>query len=298
MMHKLPVDAKVFEEALKYKCRAHLGGDWEVGRNIMFGGQVVWSQLKGLHPVSDYMSYAQAVLEYLLKARHVSLLPEWRPCEEEQRFNLVQTQRQKVGPNGKIWPDEARTGAEYVEACAWYDRVEAELTSPAQMGVKISASSIRAVSKIQKAAAGLRQVTEQLREANEQPWERTKRIAARAGYAHVPAEETLADSDKRWRHEGGLVAIEKGCVLYDTYAHHQPADCLSGTRTMNGWAVAGFAVTDGATMHWGNAKKEVEGETTCDKRGALIREKALVKTSPIQDFDKPTFSERECGVWG
>lgn len=78
----------------------------------------------------------------------------------------------------------------------------------------------------------------------EQPWEKQARIAASAGYAHVPPEETDTVRLMRGQHETVLRLIKRNGDFQYTYAHARPAETLTGCRIENGWAVRGYAVTD------------------------------------------------------
>jgi hypothetical protein len=79
----------------------------------------------------------------------------------------------------------------------------------------------------------------------EPSWERQARIAAHAGYAH--GSKNYSSGEELWNegmHKLRLKEIAKGITGHATYVHKQPPEHLSGTRTVNGWAVSGFAVTD------------------------------------------------------
>lgn len=312
-MHKLPVTRAILQDSLEHLCE----GNWIVGTNIVYNGRVMWTELKGLPVGCKETALPIAALKHLLKLRKPTILPGWSELPSKRKDEIYGAQRRKLKVS-RCWPKTARTGAEYVEACEWYDRVEAEL----EMHTLIEASSgsqldeiagplclsregsipdeafriaIRQSYKAQRDEKKLReQFKKELKveiagnsiilhghqhKGPEQPWERQARVAASAGYAHVaPEVDKIAEA----AHLARVNHPREPYYELTSYAHTQPDTQLSGTRSINGWAVSGFAVTDGKEQFAGPT-----GETGGDRQ----RRKICGPTLEVQDACQRFYDE-------
>ena len=336
-MHKLPVDAKILQVALEILVPPDKRFGWYVdGGHIGGFGHTLWSQQKGICSATAAPFSCTEAVTHLLKSRLKLEMPGWEALDGWQREQYTIPRRDKIGlEGGSLWPEKSKTGAQYVEACAWYDRVEAELAAKAapedpqriaiathadlmaaleqatpyelsdvskvrdlvqplvpvyiETAVEVNADNPRlydiilragvetetvhwpiprgttgcigdrvymelATEKDAKSAQTVRVPSHLLRaedipHAPEQPWEKQARVAASAGYAHMAVE-----NDWCVEHASRMRLIREGLQVIKAYAHQPSPAPLSGTRSVNGWAVSGFAVTDGSTQHWGNGR--------------------------------------------
>lgn len=395
--HALPVALDIFQAALDL-ARPQPGGclSWRVSADVITcGGYEMWESDDGMYDAPECYEEDHAALKHLLKSRPNQGLPNWRSLSPDRRLTFVTK-------GSYPWPMKAKTGAEYVEACAWYDRVSEELaqksvapfthdglTEALEKATPYELSDVNKVKKlvqqhvpavcetvIEVDAVNLRRYNIRLSMGGEYPetvhwpipngatgcigdrfvpqlvgdgvtddtealtamfsktapnpvgktaslgapveptpllgephaktwwreqfkkdleveiegdriilkvpgqtvtlpvgrpeqsWERTKRVAASAGYAHVQPQETKDEYRERGNHEHQMRRIEAGCEGYGRFARFVPEPPRSGTRTdALGWATYGHAVTDGATGPGAGSAKGAFSECPSDTRG-------------------------------
>lgn len=128
MMPALPVASDILQAALNLvRPQPESCDSWEVtSERVRCGGFTMWQSEDGLQD-EPYITYREdrTALDHLLKPRRERGMRGWSDLTSVQQDTICTAREQQIP--GPIWPINAQTGAEYVEACAWYDRVEAEL---------------------------------------------------------------------------------------------------------------------------------------------------------------------------
>lgn len=328
-MHTLPVDHATFSVALALTSS---GGFLVTADEIRMNKDVFWTAKHGVDQDSarSYPNLMRCV-EHFLKSRRSFDMNGWDELSDERQDEILIAQCKKLNTSLTLmrpWPINAQTGAEYVEACAWYDRVEAELADKAAEALfagprAVLEDALRLAEKegdAQSACEALfygkpmglppptseptawrsgemlmmdkdgkvtplritaKQADEMAGEKveiilpvtrPEQPWERQARVAASAGYAHVaPEEDWIAEASHLSRM--GVIRDGNKNLFTKSYACPQPPDALSGMRSVNGWAVSGFAVTDAGFAQTYGSVRDCRAATQGDAT-ALLRKHA------------------------
>ncbi len=209
MQHQRPnVSCEILDDAL----RLAMPGSWTVsGTEIVHDGILFWSRVGGMWQGNNKKT--------VKSNRLVRLLTKTRPPVDGPQVD-VSTELYDAGlkfagissTRHTDYPVKAQTGELYLRWCAFEDYCLAAIAGEGELAeVKAAWEGLipapPADEGIRKAAKSLAEIV--IREATEQPWERQARVAASAGYAQA-----------------------------------RPLDMLSGMRSVNGWAVSGFAVTD------------------------------------------------------
>lgn len=313
-MSQYPVDPSVLKAALDSFIP---GGDWLVVNGTVYLANLCAATFTPTHggpssePSLEVSRKTRDHVAWLLKLRLREDLAGWMSLSDNQRIAKIRTHRESLDIddiNGfSVWPSRSRTGAEYVEACAWYDRVEAELADEKAMPppfpvINALRDELEAVSEWSGSwnvkSDGWLYCNEVAVMSPDGIVQITKSRYQTFGWlTKVLRDNPELDQRKPVESAGHKPRIEPGNYSAGTktdgppeyaeqpwekqardaasagYAHTQPAPTLSGTHSINGWAVSGFAVTDAGFAQTYGSRRDCRAATQGDAT-AMLRKHA------------------------